>query len=73
MWVAMKEQTRQTKMPTAETTMGKTMASQPLETPMLLPITNAAQVDSAKEPNKSEPIPVDHNQLSKDKVSRNGE
>ena len=35
------------------------MASQPPETPIEDPRTNAAHVDSANEPNKSEPIPVE--------------
>ena len=70
MWVAKKEQMKQTKIPTALTTTGKTMASQPPEIPMLLPMTKAAQVDSAKEPNKSLPIPATSPTLSPGECSR---
>jgi len=44
--------------PTAEITMGKTMAFHPAAAPIPLPMTRAAQVDSAKDPNKSDPIPA---------------
>jgi hypothetical protein len=62
--VAMKEQIKQTKIPTAETATGKTMASHPPDKPMEDPRTSAAQVDSAKDPNKSDPIPATSPTLS---------
>ena len=62
--VAMKEQIKQTKIPTLDTTTGKTKASQPPETPIPVPITRAAQVDSAKLPKRSDPIPATSPTLS---------
>ena len=51
-------------MPTAETETGKTMASHLPERPMEEPRTKAAQVVSAKEPKRSEPMPATSPTLS---------
>ena len=60
----MKEQSKQTKIPTADTQTGNTIASHPALTPILLPITRAAQVLSANDPKRSDPIPATSPTLS---------
>jgi hypothetical protein len=60
----MKEQRRQTIIPTADKISGKHIASHPPDTPMELPITRAAHVASAKDPKRSDPIPATSPTLS---------
>ena len=60
--VAMKLQTRQTKIPTADTQTGKRRASHSVM--LELPMTRAAQVASAKLPKRSLPIPATSPTLS---------
>jgi len=58
-WVAKKVVTNETRIPIAVNISGKYMASEVLTSSSeVAPITKAAQVDSARDPNKSDPIPA---------------